>query len=125
MADNPLDNLRLSFMQEVLPVGIAILERVRKGGASNLVEVFSQSEEPLKDLRKEGESSAKSFRDQLDNVSPGRGNPVVSVDVEVEQELPNLDSKTEEELLLNVLERIEGLLSLLENYLGDDDEKNK
>ena len=30
-SDNPLDQLRLSLMQEVLPVGLAVLERARQG----------------------------------------------------------------------------------------------
>ena len=29
--DNPLDQLRLSLMQDVLPVGLAVLERARSG----------------------------------------------------------------------------------------------
>ena len=31
-SDNPLDQLRLSLMQDVLPVGLAVFERARQGG---------------------------------------------------------------------------------------------
>ena len=31
-SDNPLDQLRLSLMQEILPVGLAVVERARQGG---------------------------------------------------------------------------------------------
>ena len=31
-SENPLDQLRLSLMQDVLPVGLAVLERARQGG---------------------------------------------------------------------------------------------
>ena len=40
-SDNPLDQLRLSLMQDVLPVGLAVLERARKGGPGKVVEVFT------------------------------------------------------------------------------------
>ena len=36
-SDNPLDQLRLSLMQDVLPVGLAVLERARQGGAGKVV----------------------------------------------------------------------------------------
>ena len=117
MADDPLDTLRLSLMQDILPVGMAIFKRARKGGPSSVVEAFAQSEDPFLDLRKEGEDSAKSLRDQLDQVSPGLGNPVVSVDVQVDDQVPGANSQSEQEMLSNVLTRIELRLSLLEHYL--------
>ena len=47
-SDNPLDQLRLSLMQDVLPVGLAVLERARKGGPGKVVEVFTAgSEDPI------------------------------------------------------------------------------
>ena len=41
-SDNPLDQLRLSLMQDVLPVGLAVLERARQGGPGKVVEAFTQ-----------------------------------------------------------------------------------
>jgi hypothetical protein len=39
-SDNPLDQLRLSLMQDVLPVGLAVFERARQGGAGRVAEVL-------------------------------------------------------------------------------------
>jgi hypothetical protein len=55
-SDNPLDQLRLSLMQDVLPVGLAVFERARQGGAGRVAEVFTGgSADPIADLREEGE----------------------------------------------------------------------
>ena len=35
-ASNPLDQLRLTLMQEVLPVGLAMVERAREGGPARV-----------------------------------------------------------------------------------------
>ena len=88
MAADPLDKLRLTLMQDVLPVGVAMVERVRKGGLKDVVSAFSPSEtgaDPLSQLRDEGEPLASQLRDGLDRLSPGLGNPVMKVDVRVEQ----------------------------------------
>ena len=85
-SDNPLDQLRLSLMQDVLPVGLAVLERARQGGPGKVVEVFTAgSEDPIAELRQEGEPVARDVREQLDAVSPGLGNPVVPVSVSVDE----------------------------------------
>jgi hypothetical protein len=82
MAPDPLDALRLSLMQDVLPVGLAALDRVRRGGPQELIAAFDGAEpDPLDRLRQEGESAASRVRQQLDQVSPGLGNPVMKVEV--------------------------------------------
>ena len=79
-SDNPLDQLRLSLMQDVLPVGLAVLERARKGGPGKVVEVFTAgSEDPIADLRQEGEPVARDVREQLDAVSPGLGLSLIHI----------------------------------------------
>ena len=117
-SDNPLDQLRLSLMQDVLPVGLAVLERARQGGPGKVVEVFTAgSADPIADLRQEGEPVARDVREQLDAASPGLGNPVmpVSVSVEepgtVEQRLDGPDD------LLTTLQRIEERLEELRRRL--------
>ena len=40
MPPDPLDDLRLSLMQDVLPVGLAALERVRRGGPQELIAAY-------------------------------------------------------------------------------------
>jgi len=80
MASDPLDALRLALMQDVLPMGLAAVDRVRRGGPRELWAAFEGAAEggdPLDRLRQEGEPAASRLREQLDQVSPGLGNPVM------------------------------------------------
>jgi hypothetical protein len=114
-SDNPLEQLRLSLMQEVLPVGLAVLERVRQGGPGKVVEAFTtSSDDPLNTLKQEGEPTARSVRDQLDALSPGLGNPVMSVSVSVDEPPEN------QEELLETLQRIDQRLLALKAHLSVD-----
>jgi hypothetical protein len=82
MASDPLDALRLTLMQEVLPVGMAVVERVRKGGPREVLAAFEgDAADPLDRLRREGEPAASQLRQTLDRLQPGLGNPVMKVDV--------------------------------------------
>lgn len=82
MAADPLDALRLTLMQDVLPVGLAVVDRVRKGGAREVMAAFDgTSPDPLGQLREEGEPTASQVRESLDRLSPGLGNPVMKVEV--------------------------------------------
>ena len=82
MAADPFDALRLTLMQDVLPVGLAVAERVRKGGPQQLLAAFDGSNaDPLGRLREEGEPAARGVRDNLDRLQPGLGNPVMKVEV--------------------------------------------
>ena len=117
-ADNPLDQLRLSLMQDVLPVGLAVLERARQGGPTKVAEMFSgASADPIADLREEGEPAARTVREQLDQVSPGLGNPVMPVSVSVEEPAAPADERSE---LIDALQRIEGRLEELSRRLPTD-----
>ncbi len=120
MAEEPLDNIRLAFMQDLLPVGLAIVERARKGGVGKLFEVFTESSDPFQELRSEGESSASSLREKLDQVSPGLGNPVMSVKVDVSDESSQSSNKDDDELR-HVLIRIEKNIDALNRYFGDNE----
>lgn len=82
MAADPFDALRLTIMQDVLPVGLAVADRVRKGGAREVMAAFDgSSSDPLGRLREEGEPAARTVRDSLDRLQPGLGNPVLKVEV--------------------------------------------
>ena len=117
-SDNPLDQLRLSLMQDVLPVGLAVLERARQGGPGKVVEVFTTgSEDPIADLRQEGEPVARDVREQLDAVSPGLGNPVMPVSVSVEDPVTVEESQDAPDDLLPTLRRIEERLDELRHRL--------
>ena len=120
MADEPIDRLRLSLMQDVLPVGMAMVERARKGGARKVAEAFSSLDDPLQALRTEGEPAAKTLREQLDKVSPGLGNPVVPVKVDIELTNPKGQSTLDDESLNQCLERIQVGVNELETLLFDD-----
>ena len=114
-SDNPLDQLRLSLMQDVLPVGLAVFERARQGGAGRVGEVFTGgSTDPIADLREEGEPVARDVRQQLDSVSPGLGNPVMPVSVSVEEPTTAADERDDLNLALQRIEdRLESLRRLL------------
>jgi len=100
MADSrPFDAMRLALMQDVLPVGLALLDRARRGGPGRVVESFTTSPEPFNDLRSAGEPAAREVRERLDQVSPGLGNPVMEVAVEVEE---MVDENVKEELPVTV-----------------------
>lgn len=82
MAADPLDTLRLTLMQDVLPVGLAVVERARKGGPREVLAAFGSSPgQSIEQLRQEGEPAASQLRDTLDRFQPGLGNPVVKVEV--------------------------------------------
>jgi hypothetical protein len=82
MAADPFDTLRLTLMQEVLPVGLAVVDRVRKGGPREVLSALGGSPgQSLEQLKQEGEPAASQVRDTLDRLQPGLGNPVVKVEV--------------------------------------------
>ena len=86
MTDNqPLDSLRLALMQDVLPMGLAFVDRVRTEGPAKAVESVARGDDPLGDLRQQGEAAAREVRERLDQISPGLGNPVMPVQVQVDE----------------------------------------
>ena len=123
MAADPFDALRLTLMQDVLPVGLAVVERARKGGAQEVMAAFDgRSADPLGTLRQEGEPAASQVRQGLDRVSPGLGNPVMKVDVHEMAhpeagDVPGADS-LDALALQQGLALIAGRLELLEQRLG-------
>jgi hypothetical protein len=128
MAADPLDALRLTLMQDVLPVGMAVVERARKGGAAEVIAAFDgSSADPLGRLRQEGEPAASQVRDNLDRIQPGLGNPVLKVEVRdvapepaaagVAEAPPGASDDAEPEELPLALERIAARLALLEQRL--------
>jgi hypothetical protein len=122
MAADPLDALRLALMQDVLPVGLGAVDRVRKGGPAELLAALASGEgDPLARLREEGEPAASRLREQLDQVSPGLGNPVMKVEVRDVPPEPSggaaeASQPTEAELRSR-LQLIEQRLRLLEQQL--------
>jgi hypothetical protein len=101
MPSHPLDALRLAVMQEWLPLGLAVVDRARRGGVRSVVEGFTQAEDPLDQLRQEGEPAARQLRDSLDTV-----------------QVRDLEQPPAEGDLQGALARIGERLTLLEQRLG-------
>ena len=123
MADRqPLDSLRLALMQEVLPMGLAFVDRVRTDGPAKAVESVAKGDDPLGDLREQGEVAAREVRERLDQISPGLGNPVMSVQVEVDEPAAPQDSldsdHSDSSQLQDVLARIDGRLKRLDALMN-------
>ena len=113
----PLDELRLALMQDVLPMGLAFVDRVRSDGPARAVESLAQADDLLEDLRREGEPAARVLRERLDQISPGLGNPVMSVQVQVDEPVEPLESPAltnDPQELQEVLARIETRLHRLD-----------
>jgi len=123
MADSqPLDSLRLALMQEVLPMGLAFVDRVRTEGPAKAVESVARGDDPLGDLREQGEAAAREVRERLDQISPGLGNPVMSVQVQVDEPLQSevaVDQGDSLELQ-EVLARIDGRLQRLDALMHEE-----
>ncbi len=119
MPDSQFENIHLSFMEDFLPVGMAVIDRARKGGASEVLDGFSSSDDPIKKLREEGSSSAKSVREKLDQISPGLGNPVVDVQVAATTSEDNESYSDEENSLMLILQRIDERVDAIENHLNE------
>ena len=120
MPSQPLDSLRLAVMQEWLPLGLAVVDRARRGGVSAVVEGLTLAEDPLDQLRQEGEPVARQLRDNLDRLQPGLGNPVMKVQVRDLEPLepPVAGPLAGEGDLQSALARIGERLQLLEQRLG-------
>ena len=82
------------------------------------MDVF-KSKDPVSEFQVDGETSAKTVRDKIDQLIPGLGHPVVSVDVTVEEKNPDYDSNDEDSLASN-LKRIDDQLNQLRRYIGND-----
>ena len=128
MADNqPLDSLRLVLMQDVLPMGLAFVDRVRTDGPAKAVGSVATGDDPLGDLRQQGEAAAREVRERLDQISPGLGNPVMSVQVQVDDPAESLDrldvdaavsAQRDSQQLNEVLSRIDGRLQRLDALMN-------
>jgi len=121
MAADPFDALRLTLMQDVLPVGVAMVDRARRGGPREVLAAFDgSSADPLGQLREEGEPVASQLREGLDRFQPGLGNPVLKVEVRDVQDVQSSQpSERPDPVELQIaLARIADRLTLLERHLA-------
>ena len=118
MAKDKLRALHLFAMESALPLGMGIINNARNGGLQKIINVF-KSKDPLSEFQVDGESSAKTVRDKIDQLIPGLGHPVVSVDVTVEENYPDYEIN-DRDSLVSTLNRIDIRLDQLRRLLHND-----
>ncbi len=104
MANGPLQSLRLQMLNDVLPVGLGAVARLRSARAGDLFNDLARGQDGVANLRQDGEDDARQLRDFLDQLAPGLGNPVVEVDVEVQSR--SAASPSQEEDIQELHERL-------------------
>ena len=118
MAKDQLRDLHLFAMESALPVGMGIIDNAKTGGLQKIINVF-KSKDPFSEFQVDGETSAKTVRDKIDQLIPGLGHPVVSVDVTVEENFTDYEMK-DRESLVSILNRIDTQLDQMRQYLKND-----
>ena len=118
MAKDQLRDFHLFAMESALPFGMGILKNAKTGGFQKIMDVI-KSKDPLSEFQVDGETSAKTVRDKIDQLIPGLGYPVVSVDVTVENNYPEYESN-DQESLVSTLHRIDSKLDELRCFLKND-----
>ena len=118
MANEKFKNFHLSIMQSILPVGMGVVHNAKAGGLKKVIDVFN-SNDPFSEFQVDGETSAKILRDKIDEWIPGLGNPVVSVDVAVKENITDHDIDEDDPLFATLI-RIDKQLSILSQYVNND-----
>ncbi len=118
MAKDQFRNLHLFAMESALPFGLGIIKNAKTGGFQKIIDVF-KSKDPLSEFQVDGETSAKTLRDKIDQFIPGLGYPVVSVDVTVEENHPDSEIN-DQDSLVSTLNRIDSDLDQLRHLIGND-----
>ena len=118
MAKDQFKDLHLFAMESVLPFGMGIINNARTGGFKKIMKVI-KSKDPFSELQVDGETSAKIVRDKIDQLIPGLGYPVVSVDVTVEDNYPNHESN-DQDSLVSTLNRIDSDLDKLRRLINNN-----
>jgi len=117
MSRSQVGNIHLFFLEDVLPVGMAILDRAKKGGAREVIEGWTSSEKPIELLRVEGASSALIMREKLDQIRSGLGNPVVEVEISADPPEEKTFSSSDQKTLDNILIRIDKRIGAIQDHL--------
>ena len=121
MAKDKLRDLHLFSIESALPFSMGIIDNAKTGGLKKILDVFG-SKDPFSEFQVDGQTSAKKVRDKIDQLIPGLGHPVVSVDVTVDENYPN-DETNDQESLVSTLNRIDSQLDQLRHYLNNDSKK--
>ena len=118
MAKDQLRDFHLFAMESALPFGMGIINNAKSGGFQKIMDVF-KTKDPFSEFQVDGETSAKIVRDKIDQLIPGLGYPVVSVDVTVEENYPHYESN-DQDSLVSTLNRIDTELNQLRRVISDD-----
>ena len=118
MAKDLLKDFHLFAVESALPFGIGIIKNAKAGGFQKIKDVF-KSKDPFSELQVDGATSAKLIRDKIDQLIPGLGYPVVSVDVTVVEKDPQHESN-DQDSLVSVLNRIDTDLTQLRRLISND-----
>ncbi len=118
MAKDQLRDFHLFVMESALPFGMGIIKNAKTGGPQKIMDVF-KSKDPLSAFQVDGETYAKTVRDKIDQLIPGLGYPVVSVDVTVEENYPDYESN-DQDSLVSTLHRIDTKLEEVRRILNND-----
>ena len=116
MAKDQIRDLHLFAMESALPFGMGIINNAKTGWFQKIMDVL-KSKDPFSEFQVDGKTSAKTVRDKIDQLIPGLGYPVVSVDVTVEDNYSDVESN-DQDSLVSTLNRIDGELDQLRHYLS-------
>ena len=114
MAKDQLRDLHLFAMESALPFGMGIMHNAKTGGLKRIMDVF-KSKDPFLEFQVDGKTSAKTVRDKMDQLIPGLGHPVISVDVNVEEKSPDHEINDKDSLVAT-LNRIDIQLNKLRHF---------
>ncbi len=118
MAKDQLRNFHVFALESALPFGIGIVKNAKTGGFQKIKDVF-KSKDPFSEFKIDGAMSAKKVRDKIDQLIPGLGHPVLSVDVTVEDNYPHYESN-DQDSLVSTLNRIDTDLTKLRHLISND-----
>ena len=121
MAKDKLRDFHVFAMESALPFGMGIIKNAKTGGFQKIMDVL-KSKDPFLEFQVDGATSAKSVRDKIDQLIPGLGYPVVSVDVTVEEDYPDYE-RNDQDSLVSTLNRIDSRLSQLRCLISNDSVK--
>ncbi len=116
MAKDQIRDLHLFVMESALPFGMGIINNAKTGGFQKIMDVF-KSKDAFLEFQADGKTYAKTVRDKIDQLIPGLGYPVVSVDVTVQDNYPDYESN-DQDSLVSTLKRIDNELDQLRNFLS-------
>ena len=119
MVQNLFSICHLALMETALPVGVAIVNRAKKGHAEKIFDGLMPLDTSIEILKEEGIEDAKLLRMQLDQIIPGLGNPVIEVEVSVRPDPTNVEETFSDSELAIILNRIESRMNELKIYLDD------